>query len=186
MKLNKRLLIFVFFSVLFSCGGGGGEKKEKAPQYSITLSKSSLSFSAEIGSELPAPQTVNVAFAGDELLVGYPPNVDVPNWLGVRQISGTSSGGTLEFYILPIKYEIGILNTTVRFATGSADGSQFVYKDLSITFIMNPPTDESRFYVANNGIALVKTLETVSLSKTIEIHSNDGSLPVDMVFSSDQ
>ncbi|MDH5629539.1 MAG: hypothetical protein OEY96_05225 [Gammaproteobacteria bacterium] len=186
MKYRNILIVLITFSILSACGGGGGDKKEKEPPLSVTLSKSSILFEGEIGQDLPASQTVDYSFVGDDALIGYPPNVPEPDWLIVRQVSGNNMAGTLEFEVRPIKYEIGTLRTIVRFVTGKSDGSEVIYKDLNISFKINPPTDEPRFYVANNGIALVKTLETESLSKTIAINSNYGASPVDMVFSSDQ
>lgn len=132
--MSRYLRFFGLFFVLLmqGCGGGGGGGSSKDNTatnngYSITVSDSSYTFNEKWGSDTTQSKVITATYKGDGLVVGYPPGVTVPTWLTIQ-----SSGNSVT--LTPNAYEfIGSRQTTLRFATGQADGSSVVYKDVNIT-----------------------------------------------------
>ncbi|WP_129775649.1 BACON domain-containing protein [Peristeroidobacter soli] len=121
--------------LLTGCGGGGGGGGDSSSngRYSISLSTGTLTFS---GAQYTTPptQTVTATFKGDGVVVGTLPGQTLPPWLSVSN-SGTGSGDRTDFTVQarPGGLAVGTYSATLRFASGSADGSNVVYRDLSVT-----------------------------------------------------
>jgi hypothetical protein len=142
MIVHRRIELLLLCLCLTACGGGGGGNGAGSngggsggtgsAAYSITLSSSALTFSGTQYHPI-ATSTVTANFKGDGVIVGTLPGNDLPTWL--RVVTGTSAGQQASFEIAPYidGLAAGDYTTTLRFITGKADGSAFVYKDLPIS-----------------------------------------------------
>lgn len=113
------------------CGGGGGGGGGGGPQYSISVSPATVSFSGVTQGEVQT-QNVTVTFRGDGVVVGTLPGQAQPPWLFVSGPTQGTSPITIAIQASPDS--IGTFQTTLRFATGKADGSQVVTTDVPISF----------------------------------------------------
>lgn len=132
MRFYLRAAAVLLFLVVSACGGGGGGGGSGS-NYSITLSVPSLSFDVQQDTASNSPKTVSVTFVGDGVVVGTLPGQTAPAWLSVSGPS-TAVGGTTSVQMSVNSGSApGQYSSTLRFATGKADGSQVVYVDLPIT-----------------------------------------------------
>lgn len=119
-----------------ACSSGGGGGGGSSP---IDVSPTALVFSAQRNGAVPASKTLDVMFAGDGLVVGYPPGVTAPSWLSVVVVSSTSSSAVLSVRVNTTALASGMYQTTLRLVTGRQDGSAVFYKDVPVQYtIMDP------------------------------------------------
>jgi hypothetical protein len=121
--------------LLAGCGGGGGGGGGST--YSLSVTPESLTFTADQG-RLPAAQTLTVGFNGDGLLAGWPAGTTPPGWLSIRKVSNTASSAVLEISVTVSSLPPGTARATVRLATGKADLSDGVIRDVPVTFTVTP------------------------------------------------
>jgi hypothetical protein len=137
--MNRSLNVFsasalALMSVLIcGCGGGGGGGGGTGggPSTSITLDRTTVTLTTDAPS-----QNVVATFRGDGVVVGTLPGTTAPSWLAVSAPqTGTSpvSVSITAFATMPP----GRYATTLRFATGKADGSQVVFQDVNVTFTVD-------------------------------------------------
>ena len=130
----RRTATLVTLTVFLAACGGGGGGGGSGPSYSISLSPTSVSLNGVTGAAAPQ-QAVVVTFQGDGVVVGTPPGQTAPPWLSVNAPAQSTS---------PVTVTISAFNTTapgnysatLRFATGKADGSNVVYKDVPVALQM--------------------------------------------------
>ncbi len=140
MNYLKHLCVFVLTIVLVGCGGGGGSESGGGAETSISINDSSLSFYLLEGEGTDsAPQTIDVDFKGDGVVVGYPPGVDSPGWLSVETLPATSTHASFNIRVTSIFADVGTNRTTLRFLTGKKDGTQLKYEDVAVEFIYDEP-----------------------------------------------
>src|SRR5258706_9234093 len=124
----RSALVTVFLAAT-ACGGGGGSSN--GPSYSITVSQSSVTFSGVSGGD-PLHQSIIVNFVGDGVVVGTLPWQTRPDWLTVSAPAQSASPVTVDIsastLVVPGSYSV-----TLRFATGKADGTNVVYKDVVVS-----------------------------------------------------
>ncbi len=124
----RSALVTVFLAAT-ACGGGGGSSN--GPSYSITVSQSSVTFSGVSGGD-PLHQSIIVNFVGDGVVVGTLPGQTRPDWLTVSAPAQSASPVTVDIsastLVVPGSYSV-----TLRFATGKADGTNVVYKDVVVS-----------------------------------------------------
>ena len=127
------LLLLVFAG----CGGGGGGDagggSAGASTNSISLGTSQLSLVYSGGSTATA-QTVQVSFRGAGVVVATLPGQTQPAWLSVSAGASSSSNAAIVISADPSGLGPGSYSTTLRFATGDADGTHVVTRDLPVTF----------------------------------------------------
>jgi hypothetical protein len=127
----RLVVVFACLSVLASCGGGGGGDGSSRSDTSLSLDKTSLSFSGDA----PA-QTVVATFRGDGVVVGTLPGQTLPLWLSVTAPGASASPATITVStnapVPPGRY-----TTTLRFATGRADGTSVVTQDVAVTYTVD-------------------------------------------------
>lgn len=109
------------------CGCGGADST------SISLSATSVTFTAGSGALPPAAQTIHVTYKGDGVVVGYPPGVSQPTWLSVSELGHTATTADISLQVSDTA-TAGTRTTTLRFATGKADGSQIKFVDVQVTW----------------------------------------------------
>lgn len=124
---------------------------------SIAIDKQLLSFTTDF-TQSPTAQIVHVTFKGDRLIVGTPPNIEVPNWLQVESRFQSDSAATI---IISVNGNapLGVSSTVVRFLTGRQDGTGIKTVDLPVTVTVNPGTDIS---VNKTELSLTAELGQVS------------------------
>src|SRR5690606_33304672 len=135
------------------CGGGGGGGDNGGGQtgkYSISLSKSSVELSAAYEQWEYVTQDIDVTYKGDGVIVGTLPGAILPPWLSISD--GVPAGsGKARFSLSANAYglALGTHRTTLRFVTGSEDGENIVYKDLSVVLTVQDQisVDREEIYV---------------------------------------
>jgi hypothetical protein len=137
----RGLLQALLLCSLVACGGGGGGGGGNPSGNSISLDRSAIALN--ISPDAPSnshDQTVTVTFRGAGVVVGIPPGAPpLPNWLVVSP--GTPSANTVQIAIRYVPnggVGIGRYPYTLRFATGNADGSSVVYRDVPLVVTMLP------------------------------------------------
>jgi hypothetical protein len=117
-------------------GGGGGST------YSVNVNPASIQFTSNVRESAPPPQTVIATFVGEGLVVGYAPGVQQAGWLKMDVVSPS------QFSPVHVRFSINTtgtftrslsLSTSIRFASGRADGSQVVVQDVPVTFTVRDP-----------------------------------------------
>ncbi len=130
MLISIRFAVIAAILALSACGGGGGGGSGT----SISINPASLTFQAVQGDAAPPGRSVEVSFVGDGVLVGYPPNVEQPNWLDVATTNQSAGHGTFLITVSPPNFSPQTLTTTLRFVTGHTDGSDIRYVDMQVLY----------------------------------------------------
>lgn len=116
-------------------GGGNGGGGSSSGGYNVQLSTNSISFDYGLNTSVPAAQVMTASFNGDGLVIGIPPGVPYPAWLNVVLVDPVDNTSPVDVRLsvnTALLTTIGTRQTTVRFATGNASGTEVVYKDLSV------------------------------------------------------
>ena len=129
MSVRHTWLALVASLALSACGGG----TSSPPGTSISLDKSSLTFSATRGGASPASQAVVASWVGDGLIVGYPAGVSQASWLAVTLAQSGASSAIATVSVITSGLLAGTYTTTLRFVTGRQDGSDVKYVDVPVT-----------------------------------------------------
>ncbi|HET8539375.1 MAG TPA: IPT/TIG domain-containing protein [Anaeromyxobacter sp.] len=116
------------------CGGGGG-----GSSYSVDVSPASVSFTAEQYAPVPAAKLLQVSYRGDGLVVGYPQGTSVPGWLQVSLVQEGAGTATISVGVNTTQLAPNAYSATLRFITGDADGSDYVWRDVPVRFDVTPP-----------------------------------------------
>ncbi len=128
----RAVAALITLTCLSGCGGGGGGGGgDDGPNYSISVSPTSVSLSG-ITSGPTQTQNVTVTFRGDGVVVGTRPGEALPNWLTANAPGVAGSPVVVTISATPVN--TGALQATLRFATGRADGSNVVFTDVPINF----------------------------------------------------
>lgn len=121
-----------------SSGGSGGGSGNEPPKsnYSVALNASSITLELPYGGTAE-PKLVSVNFVGDGLVVGYPPGNSNDQPVTAEILSNSGKSAVVALAAAPgLSYpELGTYSTVIRFATGSADGTEYVYKDLQVRIV---------------------------------------------------
>lgn len=142
-------LMFLTIGLLSACGGGGGSSRDDTgggsqtssssgntvteSTYSISVDKSAISVDLPFKSGPTAPVTIQVTYAGDGLIAGFPPEEAVNTHLGVGLISTSSTTANLTINVNSTFIEAKTYIQHVRLVTGKEDGSKYVIKDIEVT-----------------------------------------------------
>ncbi|MES2822010.1 MAG: hypothetical protein V4732_00310 [Pseudomonadota bacterium] len=140
MKNIRWFLLVVFTCVIAGCGGSGG-KSDGVAATSISLDKTSLSFTAATGQAAPA-QIVNVTYKGDGVVVGFAPGVAQPNWIVIEQQSASATSVTFSIATNNLA-PLGTFTSTIRFVTGQSDGTLVKTVDLPVTLRVSQSSGSS-------------------------------------------
>lgn len=154
MRVGRLIGLILMTALVVACGGGGGGNSGggsgNSAQYSITLSQSSLELSAAYEPWGYISQDIDVTYRGDGVIVGTPPGTMLPSWLSISDGVPTGSGRA-RFSVAANTYglSLGTYRTTLRFITGSEDGKNIVYKDISIVLTIQDKisVDQQEIYL---------------------------------------
>jgi hypothetical protein len=113
---------------LSACGGGGGGSSDT----SISVSQTTFTFNAELNQPAPAAQTITVSFQGDGVVAGTLPGQPVTPWLSITKSSQSANQVVFALAVIPAAMPVGAYSTTLRFASGHADGSNVKIADVTI------------------------------------------------------
>jgi len=130
MKQIRAFVAAVTLLALTACGGGGGGGP---PGTSLSVSPTTVSFSAVEGSAAPAATTIRATFVGDGVLVGYPPGATEASWLSVTEGASTTTTADVVLGVTDT-LTVGTRTTTLRFVTGRTDGSDIKTVDVPVSY----------------------------------------------------
>ena len=130
--LASSFLVFFLASLLAACGGSSGSDSQN---YSVNLSQNSIEFVHEAGTSSEQTISVNVTYSGEGLLVGIPPDGNLPSWLNYRVAELGQTTARIEFS-LANEDSIGPNNydAQVRISTGDVANNNYAHSDLTINF----------------------------------------------------
>jgi len=127
--------------LLAACGSGGSSDLSNAP--GISVSPSSLSFSAVHNGLLPPPQVVqvtisasNAAFAGVAV-----PATNPPTWLDYTNQSRLAGSGTHWTYtaaIISTALGVGTYTTTIQIGIADINQNIIAYRNVQISYTITP------------------------------------------------
>lgn len=176
VSFARVFIALIFAPWLASCGGGGGGGSS-GPQYSIQVAPASVRFDAERSGSLPASQQLSVNFAGDGVIVGYPPGVAPASWLSVNAPSSAQSPVTVTLSVTSTGLAPGTYTANLRFASGKADGSSVVTQDLAVTYVLADPIKLNATALQFDAITGQSAARTVAISGSNLRWSAAGSQP---------
>ena len=167
--MSGRLLTVMLIVLLTACGGGGGGGNSgggggQSGKYSISLSKSSVELSAAYEQWEYATQDIDVTYKGDGVIVGTLPGAILPPWLSISDGVPTGSGKA-RFSLSANAYglALGTHRTTLRFLTGSEDGENIVYKDLSVALTVQDKISVDREEIYLNQLIPAENFADTSI-----------------------
>jgi hypothetical protein len=132
-----RIAVAIACVVVASCGGGGGGDGG-GNTTSLSLDKSTLTFASDNSANPPAAQTVVATFRGAGVAVGTLPGTTLPTWLAVTAPATSASPVTVTVSIVGgVSLPPGRNSTTLRFATGNADGTGVITRDVTVTYTVD-------------------------------------------------
>ena len=175
--LLTRAFLLTIASFLAACGGGGGGGGDGGRNTSsISLDKTTITLTTDAPS-----QSVVVTFRGDGVVVGTPPGTTLPSWLSANAPATATSPVSVTvsaFGPMPP----GRYATTLRFATGKADGTNVVFQDVSVTFtvdhLLSPAALRPDTTAGTPGPGVSSVLSLVTAGATWEASSNQPWLTV--------
>lgn len=194
MKLTEWLLVAALSVLASGCGGGGGGSQATPAggsgtpgggsgasdgTYSVSVAPASVQLSAIVGPNDTMTQEVTAAFVGDGLVIGYPPGVQTPSWISVSVVgTPNSSPVQVKFVVSAVTYTYAqTYTTTVRFASGKADGSHVVVQDVPVTLTVRDP-----FRLDTSKVELDATQGTPANTRRIAVNG----LNINWTATSDQ
>lgn len=135
-------LLCLSILLVFGCGGGGGGTGSSSNSSvssggdTIEFSDDTLNFNYSMNGPEPAAQIITVWFGGANYLeYGYPPGVEIPDWLHLRKVDpyDNNSPIELEVSVSAPALSAGTHQGTLRFVTSGIDRIPTGYKDLRVT-----------------------------------------------------
>lgn len=130
------LISILALGALTGCGSRGGSDGGGASQYSVAV-PDTLEVTVRRGERKSF--SVDVAFNGDGLLVGYPTGGNQPSWLLISAPEISQSPARVEFEVQAFDLARGTHRTTLRFITGNAETGEHIYKDMQLTVRAEEP-----------------------------------------------
>jgi len=146
--MRNFLTVLVCIVTLTSCGGGGGGGSGgggSGPTSAISLSRSSISFSAERYRAPPDSQIVNISWSDSsvfKIVAGTPAGQTLPSWLQLY-LPNSLSPMPLTLSIASTDLAAGEHRTTVRVATEDSAGNILGTRDISVTYTISEEFDSS-------------------------------------------
>ena len=129
---------------LSACGGGGGGGGSSAGGNSgtgtlLTVSASSLDFTANRGETAPEDQSFTVRWTDPSVagfVIGTPPGESVPTWLDVTT-AGRTSPVTVTVGVNNTNLDVGTYSMTLRIVTGDANANPLRTVDVPVTYTVS-------------------------------------------------
>jgi len=132
--------------LLAACGGGGGGGGSGGPDLStapgLSVSPTSVVFAAVHNGAVPPAQSIQITLSGSGIafiVVSYLATPTLPTWL-TQSPSLTGSGSNWTFTGGPITTSLapGTYTTTVRIAIQDAGHSVLAFRDVSVSYTIQP------------------------------------------------
>lgn len=150
--------------LLAACSGGGG-----GSDYSVDVTPSSLSFAAERYGPLPDRQLLTATFDGEGLLVGWPAGTTAPSWLDVSMEGSSGRTATVGVRVTTTHLSPAVYSATIRFVTGKSDGSDYVVRDVPVSFRVTAPAYE---IVGTRSVTVTHAARTSDLDLPLTLDTN--------------
>ena len=113
---------------LVACGSTSGS--------GLTITPTSLTFSADRSGSLPSPQSIHITVSDTNaayVIGGYPAGVTPPSWLSLS-LTGAGSSWDLHAAITSTALDPGMYSVTVRVVIARSDESVIAYRDAQLTY----------------------------------------------------
>jgi len=133
--------------LLAACGGGGGGSSAPDPSTApgLTVSPTSISFTAIQTGAIPPTQNIQITISRSDaafLAVGFPPSVTPPTWLdqSSNRLAGTNVGNIFTFTAAMLSTSLapGTYTTTVRIAIRDANQNILAFRDVHVSYTIQP------------------------------------------------
>src|SRR5919204_2270851 len=113
---------------LVGCGNNSGS--------GLTITPSSLTFSADRSGSLPSPQSIHITVSDANayyVIGGFPPGVTPPSWVSLS-LTGAGSSWDLHVAITSTTLDAGTYSATIRVVIARRDESVIAYRDAQLTY----------------------------------------------------
>ena len=143
---SAQALCFAFAMLLAACGGGGGSSApDPSTASGLTVSPSSISFTAVQNGAIPPTQNIQITVSHPNfaiIVAGFPTGVTPPTWLDKdpSRFTGGGNNWTLTAAILTASMDPGTYTTTLRVAIGDASHNLLAYRDVQVSYTVQPQT----------------------------------------------
>jgi hypothetical protein len=135
----SRLAVILALFLLTACGGGGGGGgggPDLGSAAGLSISPTSIGFSAVQGGTAPASQSIQVTIsdpAAYSIIGGHPAGTTPPSWLSMT-LTGSGSSWNLNLFITSTSLAPGTYNATVRVLITRIDDTVIAYRDAQVTY----------------------------------------------------
>lgn len=180
IPLVRNLVLYFSVSLLIACGGGGGGD-DGGGNGSITLSTSSVFFSAENNASIPQEQFISISYSVSDttgVIVGWPNDAsfNIPSWMSISpsDLTGNSSPLSLRLRVNTTSLSAGTYTTQVRVVTGDSNGILLDVKDINVTYTVTP----SRVLSSSPSGVSFNQIEGIAVAdQTLVLTDSTGTLP---------
>src|SRR5439155_2917011 len=137
---SAQALCFAFAMLLAACGGGGGSSApDPSTASGLTVSPSSISFTAVQNGAIPPTQNIQITVSHPNfaiIVAGFPTGVTPPTWLDrdPTRFTGGGNNWTLTAAILTASIAPGTYTTTLRVVIGDASHNLLAYRDVQVSY----------------------------------------------------
>lgn len=137
--LVRRLIVASAILLLAACGGGGGGgggAPDPGSAGGMSVSPTSLAFTAQSNGATPALQSIAVSVTANDavsILAGVPSGSTLPSWLSIDWANAPGAN-VLNVYITTTGLSPGTRTATLRIGIVRADNSLIAYRDVSVTY----------------------------------------------------
>jgi len=177
-------------------------KKNDGSGSGLTLSPTSIAFSAAQNGAIPSSQSIQVTMTDSSaafVVAGYPQGASVPSWMTLS-FSGAGTQWSLQATITSTGLTPGTYSATLRVAIARSDESVIAYRDAQVTYtvasaLSATPPSLAFTYVTGSAAPAAKTVSlagssglswTASANQSwVVLGSTSGTAPATLVVSVD-
>jgi hypothetical protein len=170
----KRLFVVSAILTLTACGGGGGGGGAPDPGQAggMSVSPTSLAFTAQSNAAPPASQTITLSITASDaayVIAGVPSGSTLPSWLSIAW-ANSPGANVLNVSITTTGLSPGTRTATLRLGITRADKSLIAYRDVAVTY-----TVTSNISATPAALSFTQFIgSTAAAAQTLNISDNGG------------
>lgn len=170
-----RLFAAASLLLLSACGGGGGGggNSDFSSAGGLSISPTSLGFSAVQNGALPPTQSIQISVtdsAAYYVIGGVPAGSTIPSWLSMS-LTGGGSNWSLNLQIATTSLAPGTYSATVRVVIARSDNTVIAYRDAQVTYTVRnsfsaSPGSLGFNYVSGGALPAAQTVSVTANGAT--------------------